>query len=160
MTSQVMSRWWRFVEVTPYCWNWLGAPNSNGYGLFGVDSKRWRTHRFAYENLVRPIPAGMVIDHKCHNRMCVNPDHLRAVTVAENNQNLRVARKSRSGVRGVKPNASGTGFMATVRKEGVDHYLGTFETIEQATHAASMKRAELLPASIEDANYVKVGAFV
>ena len=31
-----------------------------------------------------PIPDGMTIDHLCHNRSCVNPDHMEIVTPGEN----------------------------------------------------------------------------
>lgn len=34
----------------------------------------------AYIALVGPVPDGLVIDHLCRNRGCVNPDHLEAVT--------------------------------------------------------------------------------
>jgi hypothetical protein len=43
-----------------------------------------RAHRFAYELLVGPIPEGLVIDHLCRNRRCVNPAHLEPVTAEEN----------------------------------------------------------------------------
>jgi hypothetical protein len=33
-----------------------------------------------WEYLVAPIPERYVIDHLCRNTLCVNPDHLRAVT--------------------------------------------------------------------------------
>lgn len=64
------------------CWHWTGA-TSNGYGRVRVDVDR-PAHRFAYELLVGPIPDGLVIDHLCRVRHCVNPAHLEAVTNAEN----------------------------------------------------------------------------
>lgn len=43
-------------------------------------------HRNSYESFKGPIPNGLHIDHKCRVRSCVNPDHLEAVTVQENNR--------------------------------------------------------------------------
>ena len=71
---------------------WTGAVNSptrgrkssGGYARFFHDSRQTYAHRFAYETWVGPIPEGMVIDHLCRNRRCVNVSHLEAVTVEEN----------------------------------------------------------------------------
>ncbi len=66
-------------EPNSGCWFWLGAL-SRGYGSL----KNARAHRVAYEMTIGPIPEGLVIDHLCRVTSCVNPDHLEAVTQAEN----------------------------------------------------------------------------
>jgi len=43
-------------------------------------------HRYAYESVKGQIPHGLVIDHLCRNRLCVNPNHLEPVTNLENLQ--------------------------------------------------------------------------
>ncbi len=50
------------------------------YGLVRIAGKHVLVHRYCWEREVGPIPAGMVMDHKCRNRACCNVDHLRVVT--------------------------------------------------------------------------------
>ncbi len=65
------------------CWLWLGDTAGNGesnqYGRIRVNGKAWRAHRLSYVNANGPIPDGLVIDHLCRNRLCINPAHLEAV---------------------------------------------------------------------------------
>lgn len=80
-------RFWAKVLVTDSCWLWQAAKYSNGYGAFGVTSRRIRlAHRYAYERLVGPIPEGLQLDHLCRVRSCVRPEHLEPVTAAVNVQ--------------------------------------------------------------------------
>jgi hypothetical protein len=73
-----------FVEVNPAtgCWEWQRSLATHGYGYAGHVG----AHRVFYEKAIGPIPEGLVIDHLCRNRGCVNPDHLEPVTVGENNR--------------------------------------------------------------------------
>lgn len=66
------------------CWNWTDAPLSSGYGQFWTGDKRETAHRIAwsYEN-GKMIPDGMVAHHRCENKICVNPTHIKIMTVSE-----------------------------------------------------------------------------
>lgn len=72
-------RFWSFVTKTDTCWLWTGGLAA-GYGLFWLDGKQVKTHRFAYELLVGPIPDGLVLDHLCRVPACCNPAHLEPVS--------------------------------------------------------------------------------
>lgn len=69
------------VDKTNECWNWGGSicPSTH-YGRFSFEGKRTGAHRVSYELFNGTLNKGMFIDHKCRNRKCVNPDHLRQVT--------------------------------------------------------------------------------
>jgi len=85
-------RFGRMYEIDARgCWVWTGGRMINGYARFGVRVEGKRkfamvlAHRWAYKTLVGPIQEGLVIDHLCRNRACVNPAHLEVVTYQENN---------------------------------------------------------------------------
>lgn len=73
---------WRNVDKTPGCWLWTATQDSHGYGSFSFSAftTTTRAHRIAYMLAVGPIPDGLVLDHLCCNKLCVNPQHLEPVT--------------------------------------------------------------------------------
>lgn len=66
------------------CWLWLDALDKDGYGTFYFRRRKHRAHRVAYVQQFGPMPEGMVVDHLCRRRHCVNPDHLRLVSASQN----------------------------------------------------------------------------
>ncbi|WP_427902273.1 HNH endonuclease [Methylobacterium fujisawaense] len=66
--------------------------SGDGYGLFDRrrEGKRFarRAHRVAYELAHGPLPAGLMVRHKCDNPRCCNPSHLEPGTAAENSRDM------------------------------------------------------------------------
>lgn len=81
-TADPDARFWAQVTQRGDCWEWTGTKNRDGYGQYQLSRprKKVRAHRYAFEALVAPIPAGLCIDHLCRNRGCVNPFHMDVVT--------------------------------------------------------------------------------
>ena len=78
-------RFWDKVEVRgEECWPWRASIKDTGYGQFRYNGRARPAHRYSYELLIGPIPPGLVIDHLCRNRACVNPLHMEPVTNEEN----------------------------------------------------------------------------
>ena len=88
-----MHRFWTKVNKTTTCWNWEGAVDRHGYGRFRHEGTNWLPHRLAYTVLKGGTPPGKELDHTCQNKLCVNPDHLQAVTRDEHVQTT-VARRT------------------------------------------------------------------
>jgi hypothetical protein len=61
------------------CWRWQGSHDPAGYGQIAVGRKTMKVHRFAWQQFMGPIPAGVNVVQTCHNRDCYNPSHLELV---------------------------------------------------------------------------------
>ena len=126
------------------CWTWTAATHPDGYGKFYLDGKVEYAHRVAFVWHHGPIGDGMVVDHACHNRACVNPLHLRMVTGKQNQENrCGSASTSKSGVRGVSWNAKRRTWAGFVRHNSATIYLGYFRTVAEAEAVVIAKRLEL-----------------
>lgn len=90
MTIIEFIKFMAFVRIQPAsegeCWLWVGKRHRHNYGQFNQDGDTAWVHRLSYRYYKGPIPKGLVIDHICENKNCVNPAHLKAVTLSQNNQ--------------------------------------------------------------------------
>lgn len=85
---QHMAAFWTKVRRTDGCWEWTGQKHMRGYGLQAVHHVKRYTHRISWELTNGPIPAGMVVMHRCDNPPCVRPDHLVLGTKRDNTQDM------------------------------------------------------------------------
>lgn len=80
-----VEQFWSKVRQEGACLVWTAATFENGYGrfsnkIFGTQ----RAHLIALQLAEIEIPPGLMADHLCRNKRCVNVAHLEPVTNQEN----------------------------------------------------------------------------
>lgn len=72
------------IKAPDGCWEWIGTISPKGYGVIGHrlngKSAKLQALKFSYQRFIGEIPDGLIIEHLCQKRDCVNPDHLKATT--------------------------------------------------------------------------------
>jgi hypothetical protein len=95
------------------CWIWQRAKSPAGYGMVNIGNRTWRgAHRVMFERFKGSIPIGLQLDHLCVQPLCVNPDHLEAVSPAENVRRGRHTKLRASQVCGIRASSESTGALA------------------------------------------------
>lgn len=144
----VLERFLDKVRKTDTCWIWEASTDSKGYGQMrltvdGID-RLHQAHRISYELFKTPIPEGLHVDHICHVTACVNPEHLRTVTVKQNLEHrVGAARHSKTGVRGVSIDSKTGRYRATVNHNGRQAFGGNYSSLHEAEAAVIALRNQL-----------------
>jgi hypothetical protein len=117
----------------------LGWVESKGYIEICIAQKRLKAHRWAWFYVHGELPEQ--IDHingiKNDNRLC----NLRVVTNKQNHENRGAQKNNTSGFKGVTKR--GNKFISQIMHNRKQHYLGIFETAEQASNVYKQKAQEL-----------------
>lgn len=152
ITDREIQRFMDKIVKGPGCWGWTSAVHKRtGYALFYLHGKTEGAHRVSFTITNGPIPEGMQIDHVCHNRGCVNPEHLRLATPKQNNENpAGLYRSNRSGASGVSLDKRRNKWRAVVSHHGKRYYVGTFDNQSEAARAVAAKRNELFTHNVLD----------
>ena len=130
----------RVEQARGGCLVWTGPCDRDGYGKLKVEGRSVLAHRYAWERTNGAIPTGLMVDHVCHNPACVNLNHLRLATHAENSAN-RAQTTAKSGARNV--HRAGAKWEVRITANGKRHYFGTFKTVEEAAIVAERERQRL-----------------
>lgn len=123
------------------CRVWTGALSEDGYGIMKTAGRTRQAHVVSWELSNGDVPPGRQIDHSCHERACVNVNHLRLSTHSQNQWNRKEAR-SRTGFRNVYETSDGR-YYVQVRHEGRKVSFGTYSSLERAAEVADRARADL-----------------
>jgi len=65
------------------CHVWQRTIGAAGYGELVVRGVKHLAHRWFFEQSFGVIPSGYVLHHRCENKRCVNPTHLKPLRRAD-----------------------------------------------------------------------------
>ena len=131
----------RYAKVDPEDYIWLSQfrwhCKSNSKAIYAVrtvtldgKSKRIFMHR-----LIAETPLHLVCDHINHDGLDNRRANLRNCTIRQNNVNSRAAAASTSKYKGVSWNRRRSKWVAYIKKDGRQRYLGSFTDQTQAAKA-------------------------
>lgn len=110
-----------------------GSRSGDGYTQFNFKGKIYKAHRIAMLLAYGFYGDQLDVDHINHIRDDNRLVNLRFVTKADNQRNLSISSRNTSSVTGVYYHKGTRKYMARIKVDGVNIYLGIFATLEEAT---------------------------
>ena len=106
---------------------------SRGYMQINFKGKMYKVHRIAMLLSYGFYGDGLEVDHINHIRNDNRLSNLRFVTTTGNRRNQSISSRNTSGVTGVSYYKAKRKYVAQIKVDRVNIYLGSFVTLEEAT---------------------------
>ncbi|WP_182006271.1 HNH endonuclease [Priestia aryabhattai] len=113
------------------CKTYKWSLRTDGYVSTKIMNKGLKLHRF-----IMNTPKGKHTDHKDRDRLNNRKSNLEICTQSKNNKNKGSYSNNKTGKSGVSVN--GNKYQADIKYEGVSHYLGLFDNLNDAIKAREM----------------------
>lgn len=126
---------------TKYSGKKAGYSGYKGYFVVRIDGHNYMAHRLIWTHVYGEIEDGFFVDHADRNPTNNRISNLRLATISQNCFNTGFSSKNRSGARGVHITRHGKFFSRIVHK-GASIYLGTYETLEEASEVYNKEAAK------------------
>lgn len=123
------------VDPDTGCINYLGSVRADGYGQMKIGGENIAAHRFFYIKYKGPITDGLLVLHRCNNKVCINPEHLYLGTYK---QNLR-DRERNGGIR--------ASVLDTITAEQYEILANASYTVDVKAELTGLKRSTAFNAS-------------
>lgn len=156
LTAEQLALFNSHIRKTTTCWIWVGgrthgSRSTDKYGSMRLNGTPYKAHRVAWAIAHGTMPVDLEIDHKCHNTLCVNPEHLQAITHKGNMQNLSTynTRNHTTGIRGVTRLPNGR-YRVYCHTNGKQYSGGCYPDLQSARIMAVQLRDRLMSNNLED----------
>ncbi len=129
--------------------------DGRGYGIISIkDFPTKKAHVLAYTLAYGDVPQGMLIDHICGNKKCIEPEHLRTATPKQNIENqTKLSRANSSGYRGVYWSKAHNYWVAKIVHYGKQITRTGFSSAEEANEEAIKLRNTYFTHNTEQAGF-------
>ena len=88
----------KLIKQPNGCWEYVGAKDADGYGMFWFQGKTKGAHQFSARALAnQTINAGDQVCHHCDNPSCCNPEHLFIGSSQDNTRDRHIKNRSAKG---------------------------------------------------------------
>lgn len=121
--------------------NKVGSLHNGGYLQICVDYKTYLAHRLAWLYVYGELCVH--IDHINGDKLDNRISNLRLATNKQNSENIKLYSNNKSSARGVHFCNRSQKWIARVVHYQRVHYIGSFDSVEEASRAAKTKRDEL-----------------